>query len=350
MASEVPALRAAFAGQLAIGAAVGGRLPGALSDEERATLLQHVDVLTPENCMKPGPVHPEPERYDFELGDALVAFAERHGRGVVGHCLAWHQQCPEWLFAGTSKAESLAQLERHIHGVAGRYRGRIHGWDVVNEAVADGGADDLRDTPALRAMGAEYIARAFTFASEADPHAELYYNDFNIELPDKRERTLRLLDRILRSGARIDGVGIQGHWMLDRVPFDALRQSIAAYRALGLKVMITELDLDVVERPDCGADVSVHRAYAPAEDIYADGCPEAVLQRQAEQYGRLFEIFTEEPGAVTRVSFWGLHDGKSWLNHWPGRRTNHPLLFDRSLRPKPAFWRVLEVAQSAARR
>jgi endo-1,4-beta-xylanase len=233
-------------------------------------------------------------------------------------------------------------LREHIHAVVGHYRGRLSGWDVANEAIADEG-EFLRDTPALRAIGPDHVLRAFELAREADPGVELYYNDYNIEQPAKRRRTLRLLRELLAAGARVDGVGIQGHWLLDRVPFDDIAAAISEYRALGLQVMITELDIDVVERPDCSADISVHRAYSPAADLYRDGLPIAVALRQAEQYAQLFRIFMES-GAVSRVTFWGLHDGLSWLNTWPGKRTNHPLLFDRACRPKAAYAAVLETA------
>jgi endo-1,4-beta-xylanase len=142
----------------------------------------------------------------------------------------------------------------------------------------------------------------------------------------------------------VDGVGIQGHWIIDQVPFEDIEESIEVYANLGLEVMFTELDLDVIERPDCSADLDVQRAYALPEDVYRKGCPAWLLQRQAEQYQRLFRLFARHP-AVTRATFWGLHDGKSWLNSWPGKRTNHPLLFDRLGTPKPAFWSVLEAAR-----
>lgn len=341
-------LREAFASAFQIGCALGGKLPEALLPHERGLVRRHFGVVTPENCMKPGPLQPEPGRYDFATADAFVEFATRSGLRVVGHCLCWHAQSPAWFYApGMDRRSALAQLATHLQTVAGRYGGRIQGWDVVNEAILDrtgGKGDFLRDTPALRAIGEDYVERAFELAREADPDAELYYNDYNIELPDKRERTLRLIDRLLTSGARLDGIGIQGHWQLDKVPFEEIRAAISAYRGLGLKVMITELDLDVVDRPDAGADPAAHRAYSPQEDVYRDGCPEAVLQRQAEQYAQLFEIFAELPGAVSRVTFWGLHDGGSWLNYWPGKRTNHPLLFDRAGAPKPAFAGVMEAA------
>lgn len=340
-------LREAYEGKLQIGCAVGGTLPHALSLAEQRLVREQFNVLTPENCMKPAPIHPEPERYDFAASDALVAFAEENQQSVVGHCLSWHQQCPEWLFEpGLTRQAALDRLQAHIHTVVGRYRGRVQGWDVVNEAIADVG-DFLRATPALAAIGEDYIEKAFVFAREADPKAELYYNDFNIEQPGKRQRTLRLLEQLQARGVDVSGVGIQGHWLLDQVPFDDITTAIESYRALNLKVMITELDIDVVDRPDCGADISVHRAYAPSEDVYKDGCPEPVLLRQAEQYAHLFETLMAIPGAVTRVTFWGLHDGKTWLNTWPGKRTNHPLLFDRECRGKPALQAVLDVARRA---
>jgi endo-1,4-beta-xylanase len=339
-------LAASFAGRFQLGTCVGGVLPGSLQPAERALLTRHFNVLTPENCMKPGPIHPEPERFDFAAGDALVSFAAEHRVAVIGHTLCWHQQSPAWMFeAGIGREAALAQLRAHIHGVADHYAGRVCGWDVVNEAVADAG-ELLRDTPAARAIGPDYVQRAFELAREADPSAELYYNDYNIEQPAKRERTLRLMKQLLASGVRVDGVGIQGHWLLDQVPFDDIRAAIREFRELGLKVMITELDLDVVDRPDCSADIAVQRAYAPRDDVYRDGLPEAVALHQAEQYARLFRLFGELPGAVTRVSFWGLHDGRSWLNTWPGKRTNHPLLFDRACRPKPAFQAVLAAAEA----
>jgi endo-1,4-beta-xylanase len=342
-ASELT-LRRALGGRPKVGCAIDGLLPDELSAEERSLLVRHFEVLTPENCLKPASVQPVEGQFRFVRPDALVAFAASHGLDVVGHCLVWHQQCPAWFFLDGDKPASrervLQRMRTHIQAVAGRYRGRIRAWDVVNEAVADRG-EFLRETPWLERVGEDFIEIAFRYAAEADPDAELYYNDFNIELPPKRDRTLRLLERLRRSGVRLDGVGIQGHWMLDRVPFRELEEAILAYHALGLKVMITELDIDVVERPDCGADVSVHRAYTVADDAYRDGCPPEVTTRQAEQYARLFDLCRRHGDKVARVSFWGLHDGRSWLNHWPGKRTNHPLLFDRQCRPKAAFEQLL---------
>jgi endo-1,4-beta-xylanase len=335
-------LKAVFGDVLQIGCALGGSLPGSLTPAEIELVTRHFNVLTPENCMKPAFVQPEPGAWDFAAPDALVAFASERSMNVVGHTLVWHGATPKWMFApGVGKAEALRQLEQHVHQVVNRYRGKLQGWDVVNEALTDTDGY-LRDTPCLAAIGPEYLELAFRFAREADPGVELYYNDYNIELTDKRERTLRLLDQLDAAGQRPHGVGIQGHWILDQVPFEQIVKSLRIYSELGLEVMITELDIDVVLRTNSGADVA-ERGHAEGFDPYAQGCPPEVLERQAKQYALLFELFVDH--GVSRVTFWGPQDGRSWLNYWPGKRTNHPLLFDRDLQPKPAYQRVLAVAE-----
>lgn len=335
-----------------LGCAVDGVSTGGLEPQEQLLLDRHFDSITPENCMKPGPIHPEPLRYDFAAADALVDFAERHGMSVAGHCLVWHQQCPPWLFQGhdgaaVDRETLLDRLRQHIAQVVSRYRGRVASWDVVNEAVADAGAQLLRATPWREIIGDDFVSLAFRFAREADPDARLVYNDYDIEAPEKRARTVRLLGRLLAEGVRVDEVGIQGHWQLDRVPFGHIAEAIREYAALGLDVSVTELDIDVVERAGCGADLDMQRAQAPVLDLYREGCDSDVLERQAAQYEELFELLVAAGPRIRRVTLWGLHDGKSWLNYWPTKRTNHPLLFDRSCRPKPAWERVARVLETA---
>ncbi len=342
-----------FGPSMKIGAALGTPTAESLGAAERDLLDRHFNSVTAENVMKPEPIHPEEDRFDFEPADSFVRAFGPEGRGmqVIGHCLVWHQQCPGWFFEQdgrpVSRQRLRERLRRHVRTVVERYRGRIAGWDVVNEAIGDNG-EGLRRTPWLEHLGPDYLLEAFNTANEADPEVELYYNDFNLERRDKCRHAVAMLRRLLDSGARVDAVGIQGHWILDQVPFAELEEAIDRFAGLGLKVAITELDLDVVERPDCGADTSVHRRYRVAEDVYRDGCPAEVLERQAEQYGRLFDLLRRYPDVVNRVTFWGLHDGVSWLNYWPGERTNHPLLFDRQCRPKPAFARVVRSAAPAA--
>lgn len=331
---------------LRLGCAIDDVRAGRINDAEQALLQRHFDVLTPENSMKPALIQPTEGEFHFDSPDALVAFAEAHGLGVVGHCLVWHQQCPGWFFkdgdAPAGRELVLGRMREHIQALAGRYRGRVLGWDVVNEAIDDK-QGDFRPTPWIEHIGEDFIEHAFRYAQAADPNAELYYNDFNIEQPVKRDKTLRLLKNLQQAGVRLDGVGIQGHWVLDQVPFQDIEAAILDYHALGLKVMVTELDIDVVDRPDCGADVSMHAAYTVEQDVYRDGCPAEILERQADQYARLFDLFRRHRDKVARVSFWGLHDGKSWLNEWPGQRTNHPLLFDRACQPKAAYRRVIQL-------
>jgi endo-1,4-beta-xylanase len=218
----------------------------------------------------------------------------------------------------------------------------VHGWDVVNEAIDDGDAY-LRESPWTRLVGEDFVAKAFEYAREADPNVELYYNDYNIELPEKRDKTLRLLRQLQSQGLRIDAVGIQGHWLASGLPLQEIEDAILAFHGLGLQVMITELDVDVLPRKTTGANVADQESESTRSAADALVCPTEVLQQQAEQYAALFRILRRHQDKISRVTFWGLHDGRSWLNHWPVRgRTNHPLLFDRQCRPKPALDAVLQ--------
>ena len=324
-----------------VGTCLGGLLPEDYTPAEMALLEAHFNVFTPESCMKPEPIQPEEGVFRFTQPDNLVAYAEAHGKQITGHTLIWHQQCPDWFFLDGDQPASrelvLRRLRTHIHTLVGRYRGRIMGWDVVNEAISDADDEYFRPTKWWETIGDDFIEKAFEYAHETDPGVELYYNDYNDEYPVKREKTLKLIARLKAKGLRIDGVGIQGHWELDRVPFQELEDAIVAFHSAGVKVMITELDIDVVPRnlpKDAPPDVL---------NPYPDGCPPEVLQRQAEQYAQLFEIFARHRDKITRVAFWGMHDGRSWLNYWPWRRTNYPLLFDRNAEPKPAFFAVEKV-------
>lgn len=336
---EPETLKAAFAKRFAIGAAI----PGAeLNDAERRLLFRHFTAATPENCMKPKPLHPEETRFDFARADALVDMARSNGLTVNAHALIWHQQCPDWFFMDGGKPAGrelvLRRMRAHIAAVAGHFAGKVASWDVVNEALSDG-PEYMRASKWRDSIGEDFVAEAFAAAQRADPGAELYYNDYSIERPAKRGKALRLIRDLKARGLRIDGAGIQGHWQLDRIPFKEIEDSILAFHAEGVKVMITELDIDVVPRATHGAETSA--AEKAGEDPYAGGLPPEIRRRQAEQYARLFALFLKHSDKISRVTFWGLHDGRSWLNSWPRRRTNHPLLWDRALQPKPALAAVL---------
>jgi endo-1,4-beta-xylanase len=311
-------------------------------------VLRQFSCLTADNQMMPSLLVDEAGRYTFEQGDRIANFARDHGLPFYGHMLLWHHLTRDWLFkdkAGQplSREQALANLRSYIRSVAGHYRGRVKAWDVVNEAISDSEGEYLRPTPAFRAIGDDYIAKAFEFAHEADPDAELYYNDYNIELPDKRAKTLRLVRSLRQKGVWIDAIGIQGHWHLDFPESSVISDAIREFHAAGLKVMITELDVDVLPRTTSGADLqSVEHGPNP----YPDGLPGDMQQRLAHRYAELFDAILRPPG-VTMITFWGTWDGGSWLNDFPVKhRTNYPLLFDRDYQPKPAF---AAVVQSLAR-
>ncbi len=334
-------LRGAIGSRLSIGVAVATHL---LDDKEYTSLITaHFNSATAENAMKPSLMLTAPNQYNFTDADRFVEFAEANDMEVVGHTLIWHSQSPAFLFQDAegkplSREQALANMRNHIFTVVGRYKGRVKGWDVVNEAVADSGG--LRQTPALRAIGEDYLVKAFQFAAEADPEAELYYNDYNIEMNYKRPSALALVRSLREAGVRIDAVGIQGHYMLG-TSMDEVRTGIREYLRDGFKVHITELDVDPLPRQgQGGADVTA--AERTGMNPYTEGFPDDKQKELAAKYGELFDFFLSEPG-IQRVTLWGASDANSWLNNFPVRgRTNHPMLFDRAGKPKPAFHRVME--------
>jgi endo-1,4-beta-xylanase len=241
----------------------------------------------------------------------------------------------------------LDRMQTHIATVVGRYRGRIRGWDVVNEALNDDGT--LRDSPWRRGIGDDYIARAFEFAHAADPNAELYYNDYNLATkPEKRAGAIRIIKDLQQRGIRVDAVGEQGHWRLNAPTPAELDRTISELRATGVKVMITELDVNLLppaERaiPAGSTGTPQPRSLEPPSsesNPYANGLPEEVQEALARYYADAFRVLLKHRDDITRVTFWGVSDADSWLNRG---RVNHPLLWDRQRRPKPAFDRVVGV-------
>jgi endo-1,4-beta-xylanase len=270
---------------------------------------------------------------------------------VIGHTLVWHSQAPRWIFEDAegkpvTREVLLARMREHIHTVVGRYKGRIKGWDVVNEALEEDGT--LRQTPWLRIIGPDYIAKAFEYAHEADPAAELYYNDYSLENAAKRAGCVRLVKSLLDAGIKVHGIGTQNHMKMRSPTVQQLDSTITAFAALGVKVHVTELDVDVLPAAtsNTGADVSLRAAASPATNPYAAGLPDSVQQALAQRYEDIFRVYLKHRNVIDRVTLWGVADGESWLNGWPVRgRTNYPLLFDRQLRPKPAFHRIVALVQ-----
>ena len=346
-APEPPALKSLAPPGLRIGVALNRAQSDGKDEAGLAIALRHFDSITPENVLKWEAVHPEPDRYNFEPADRYVELGRSHGMFVVGHVLLWHQQTPAWVFAGEDgkkldRDTLLARLRSHVATVVGRYRGRIGGWDVVNEALEEDGT--LRKTPWLEAIGEDYLAKAFEFAHEADSDAELYYNDYNLWKPAKRDAAIRLVQGLKAKGLRVDGIGEQGHWGLDDPPLAAIDAALAAIRASGTKPLVTELDMDVLPRdPDMwGADLSKKAKIRAATNVYPNGLPAAVQEQLARRYADVFTLFLKH--GVGRVTFWGVTDATSWLNDFPiPGRVNYPLLWGRDGREKPAFEAVAEV-------
>jgi endo-1,4-beta-xylanase len=346
--SGLPSLRQKYVNDFRVGVGLNGRVPEEYSEKELGLVRGQFATITPANSMKMKFTQPKEGQFTFETADQLVEFARANKLDVCGHCLVWAKDddTPAWFFRqGETPATRDVILERlraHIKKVAGRYRGKVISWDVVNEALDDG-KDFLKPSHWASDVGQDFIAEAFRAAHEADPDAMLIYNDYNIELPKKRVKLLRLLKELLDQKVPIHAVGFQGHYEIDSVPFEEIEKTIEAIHGMGLKVVFTELDLDVVPRARWWADDGKHRGELARLNPYKDGCPSEILERQAAQYARLFALFQKHADAIERVTFWDLHDGRSWLNDFPWKRVDHPLLFDRGAQPKPAFWKVLSI-------
>ncbi|MGN0832568.1 MAG: endo-1,4-beta-xylanase [Kiritimatiellia bacterium] len=333
-----PLLASLFAFRL--GAAIGPSVYLGPENDETRLVAQTFDSITAENEMKPFALEPREGRFDFATADRFVAFGERHGMKVIGHCLVWHHQMPPWFFQGADgrkcdRETLIARMRTYIRTVVGRYRGRVAGWDVVNEAFDGNGR--LHDSPWLEIIGGDFMELAFRFAHEADPAAELYYNDFGMAEPGKRAGVVAMIREFRAKGVPIHGIGMQSHVALEYPDLADYEASIAAFAAEGVKVMITELDVSVLPSAwDHSAEIASRRDYDAKYDPWRDGrLPEEVQQRLTDRYLALFDLYRRYP-AIDRVTFWGVSDRQSWLNDFPMRgRTDYPLLFDRSLREKP---------------
>ena len=324
-------------------AQVTGREAGADS-----LLSLHFNSITAENGLKWGPVHPKEGEYAFEFGDAFVAFGEKMEAFIVGHTLVWHQQTPAWVFKNgegqfLSAKELTYRMEDHIDTVVGRYNGRIDAWDVVNEAFEDDGT--WRKTNWYNLIGEDFIKKAFEKAHEVDPNAALYYNDYNVWKPAKRAAILTMAKKLKDQGVRIDGIGMQGHYRVDSPSLDQIEQAILDIHQAGFEVHVTELDVEVLPRPGEveGADLNINFAESEEWNPYKNGLPIEMERKLVDRYVALFRLFKKHSDKISRVTFWGLHDGRSWLNNWPVRgRTNYPLLFDREKALKKGFLEVFQ--------
>lgn len=351
-ARKIPSLKKVFKNDFYVGVAmirpqIEGKLP-----KDVALIKQQFNSISPANVLKWAPVQPEPHKFNFGPADKYVQFGIKNHMFIIGHNLVWHKQVPKWVFLNkegklVSRSVLLKRMKYHIDKVVGRYKGKINGWDVVNEALAENGK--LRKTKWLKIIGPDYIEKAFEYAHQADPHAQLYYNDFNLWKPAKREGVIRLVKQLQKKGIRIDGIGMQGHWYLHQPAISQIEASIKAFSKLGVKVMISELDISVLPIPKHhdNPPPSIRYSHNPALNPYAKGLPDSVKQALANRYASIFKVLLKYHKDITRVTFWGLNDKESWRNNWPVvGRTDYPLLFNGNNQPKKAFYSVIKTAES----
>lgn len=325
---------------MVIGVAINQRQFEGVDSAAVDIITKQFNQISPENVLKFQPTQPAADRYTLDAADRYVRFGVDRDMQVLGHNLVWHRQTGAWVFQGADGKPAdrdtlLTRMRDHIHTVVGRYKGKMHGWDVVNEAIDEDGS--MRKSPWQAGIGDDYVAKAFEFAHEADPDAELYYNDFDLEKPPKRAGVIKLVQDVQARKLRIDGIGNQAHWRLDTPTIDEIDKALVELHATGLKVMYSELDINLLPNTPGDADPSI-------ANPYANGLPEDVQRQLARRYADVFGVFLKHRDAVTRVTFWGLSDADSWLNRG---RMNYPLLWDRQRRPKPAFDAVAEALRNA---
>jgi endo-1,4-beta-xylanase len=340
--AALPSLADAFGRKMLIGMAVR---PQQLSGgAETALIDRQFNVVVAENVMKAESLAPQGEGgYDFAAADALVDWARARGKQVRGHTLLWHHQNPAWMFrdgeAPAARAVLIARVQRYIGDVVRHFKGRVYAWDVVNEAfVFDEGpgsaadADGMRLSEWRRLIGPDYVEIAFRAAAQADPDALLFYNDYETQNPRKVEAISRLVRDFKARGIKIDGIGHQAHCSAGHPSVAQFERAIDAYARLGVTQHVTELDIALNE--------------GVMENKVTQATPE-LLERQARRYGELVSLFLRKREHVTALLVWGLTDADTWLTSWPVKRFEAPLLFDAQLRPKPAFFAVLEAARRA---
>nr|AQQ74434.1 GH10 Xylanase [uncultured bacterium]AWD75443.1 xylanase [uncultured bacterium] len=348
-AAEKTGLKDAYKDRFLIGAAINTSIASGQQADITEIIKRDFNSVTPENSMKWESVRTADGGWKWEEADHFMNFATQHKLHAVGHTLAWHSQIPESVFKNEKgdyikPAELSKKMEEHITTIVGRYKGKLHAWDVVNEAVGDD--NQMRKSHYFNILGEEFIDKTFHLAHEVDPKAHLMYNDYNIEKDGKREACIEMLKRLQKRGVPIQGLGIQGHIAVDGPSIADIEKSILAYAALGLRVHFTELDIDVLPQiwnlPV--AEISTRFDYKPERDPFKNGLTKEMNDKLSARYEELFKLFIKHKDKIDRITLWGVSDDATWLNDFPIRgRTAYPLLFDRKHQPKDAYYRILNL-------
>ncbi len=346
-------LKEALKGKFCIGTALNTDQIWGKDTAAVRVVKQQFNSIVAENCMKSEVLQPREGKFNFKDADKFVEFGEENNMQIIGHTLIWHSQAPAWFFKDKetgrdiSKEVLIERMKNHITTVVSRYKGRVNGWDVVNEAVLDDGS--LRQSKFYQIIGEDYLKLAFEFAHAADPEAELYYNDYSMANPAKREGVVRMIKKLQEQGVKITAIGMQGHLGMNYPEIEEFEKSIEAYAALGVKVMITELDITVLPTPknNVGAEVSLNYEYQKEMNPYADGLPAEKAKELQDRYADFFKLFLKHKDQISRVTVWGISDKNSWRNNWPMHgRTDYPLLFDRNYNAKPIVCEIIKMADA----
>lgn len=290
-----------------------------------AIVSSQFNRLTAENIMKPDALQPAEGVFFFSEADELVAYGERNGQQLHGHTLLWHKQLPFWMeqFQGT-REEWDAMMKRHIQTIVAHFRGRVTGWDVINEAFLDDGT--LRNNIWQQHIGPSYLEKAFRYAHEADPDAKLFYNDFSLAInPTKRAAVLQFLKRLVGNGFPVDGIGLQMHIFTRFPENEEISRAINEVWQAGFEVHLSELDVSM-------NPLSREMAFAPDRE----------LVRQEEKYVYIFNAFGRIPSQFQYgITIWGVGDGDSWIRT-SFNRQDYPLLFDDNYQAKPAYCNLID--------
>lgn len=347
---KAPSLKDAYEGKFLIGTALNNAHNEGLDTLGIQLVQNYFNSIVAENCMKSMHLQPTEGVFFFEEADKFIEFGKANGMHIVGHTLIWHSQAPRWFFTDekgedVSREVLIERMRNHIHTVAGRYKGRVDGWDVVNEAIMDDGS--WRNSKFYQIIGEDFVKLAFQFAREADPDGELYYNDYAMSSEGKRNQVVKMVKQLQEEGVRIDGIGMQGHMGMDYPEISEFEKSIEAFAALGLKVMITEMDITLLPFPSAEtAEVSLSAEYQEEMNPYADGLPAEVESAFNQRYTDFFRLFLKHQDKISRVTLWGVTDKDTWRNDWPiVGRTDYPLLFDRNYQPKPVVQQLIDLTK-----